>query len=57
MCNFSKGMWEKGQSDGILLSIKNLMGNTGWSVEQAMTALKVPDTDRPKYLELLANSN
>lgn len=57
MCNFSKGVWEKGQSDGILLSIKNLMGNTGWSVEQAMTALKVPDTDRPKYLELLANSN
>ena len=48
MCNFSQGVWEKGQSDGILSSIKNLMKNTGWPIEQAMTALKVPETDWPK---------
>ena len=53
MCNFSQGVWEKGQSDGILSSIKNLMKNTGWPIEQAMTALKVPETDWPKYQELL----
>ena len=53
MCNLSKGIWEKGRFDGILSSIKNLMKNTGWSVEQAMVALKVPDADRPKYLERL----
>ena len=54
MCNLSKGVWEKGRFDGILSSIKNLMKNTGWSVEQAMAALKVPDADRPKYLERLS---
>ena len=53
MCNFSQGVWEKGQSDGILSSIKNLMKNTGWPIEQAMTDLKVPETDWPKYQELL----
>lgn len=57
MCNFSKGVWEKGKFDGVLSSIKNLMKNTGWPVEQVMSMLGVPDTDRPKYLELLANSN
>lgn len=25
----------------------------GWSVEQAMEALRVPETDRPKYTDLL----
>ncbi len=50
---YAEGVWEKGQSDGILSSIKNLMKNTGWPIEQAMTALKVPETDWPKYQELL----
>ena len=56
MCNLSKGVWEKGQSDGILVSIKNLMETTGWPVEQVMFALKVPDVDQPKYLEALKSS-
>lgn len=53
MCNLSKGVWEKGQSEGILSSIKNLMKNTGWPIAQAMSMLGVPDADRPKYLERL----
>lgn len=53
MCNLSKGVWEKGLSDGILASIKNLMESMGWPAEQAMAALKVSEADRPKYLELL----
>ena len=61
MCNFSKGVWEKGMEAGaaqaMLSSIKNAMETLGLTIEQAMAALKVPDTDRPKYLELLANSN
>ena len=51
MCNLSKGVWEKGQSDGILVSIKNLMETTGWPVEQVMFALGVPEADRSKYLD------
>lgn len=57
MCNFSKGVWEKGQFDGVLSSIKNLMKNTDWPIEQVMSMLGVPDTDRSRYLELLANSH
>ncbi len=69
MCNFSKGVWEKGMEAGMeasrkegaaqtmLNSIKNLMETLGLTIDQAMSALKMPDTDRSKYLELLANSN
>lgn len=69
MCNLSKGVWEKGMEVGrkegmevgrkegaaqnMLNSIKNLMEGMGWTVEQAMAALKVSEADRPKYLELL----
>lgn len=69
MCNFSKGVWEKGMEAGMevgrkegaaqtmLNSIKNLMETLGLTIDQAMSALKMPDTDWFKYLELLANSN
>ena len=69
MCNLSKGVWEKGMKAGMeagmeagmvqamLNSIKNLTETLGLTIDQAMSALKVPDADRPKYLELLANSN
>ena len=69
MCNFSQGVWDKAMEAGMkagmeagrkegaaqtmLNSIKNLMESTGWPVEQAMAALKVPEADRPKYLKQL----
>ena len=61
MCNFSQGVWEKGMEAGrkegaaqnMLNSIKNLMETLGLTIEQAMSALKVPDADRLKYLEAL----
>ena len=60
MCNLSKGVWEKGMEAGaaqnMLNSIKNLMKNTGWPVEQVMSMLGVPDADQPKYLEALKGS-
>ncbi len=43
----------KGMTDGILLSINSLMETMGLSIEQAMTALKVPEAERPKYMTLL----
>ena len=48
---------KEGAAQTMLNSIKNLMETLGLTIEQAMSALKVPDADRPKYLELLANSN
>ena len=48
---------KEGAAQTMLNSIKNVMETLGLTIEQAMSALKVPDADRPKYLELLANSN
>ncbi len=57
MCNLSKGVEEngiqKGIKEGILSSIRNLMESMEWSAEQAMLALKVPETERPLYVDLL----
>lgn len=53
MCNLSKGVEEKGIEKGILLSIRNLMETMGWSVEQAMEGLKIPEEQKSKYLEEL----
>ena len=53
MCNLSKGVEEKGIQKGILLSIRNLMETMGWSVEQAMEGLKIPEEEKRKYLDEL----
>ncbi|MEE1527574.1 MAG: hypothetical protein U0K31_08195 [Blautia sp.] len=53
MCNLSKGVEEKGIEKGILLSIRNLMETMGWSVEQAMEGLKIPEEEKTKYLDEL----
>jgi len=53
MCNLSEGVAERGRTEGILLSIKNLVKNLGLSVEQAMAALEIPNAEWKKYLELL----
>ena len=69
MCNLSKGVWEKGWKEGwnigwnigwkkgaeeaMLDSIKTVMETMSFTAEQAMTALKVPEADRPRYLDTL----
>ncbi len=64
MCNLSKGVEqgiqkgieqgiEQGIEKGILLSIRNLMETMGWSVEQAMEVLKIPEEEKSKYLDEL----
>lgn len=50
MCNLSKGVEEKGIEKGILIAIRNLMETMGWSAEQAMRGLKIPDSERVKYI-------
>ena len=65
MCNLSQGFeergmklgFEKGRVEGRIEStistIRNLMGSMGWTLEQAMDAMQLPETDRPKYAEML----
>lgn len=65
MCNLSDGVEaegiEKGLAMGIergietttLQSIQSLMETVGWTAEQAMAALKIPEEERKKYIEML----
>ena len=57
MCNLSKGVEEKGIAKGhaerALSDLRNLMETLGLTVEQAMAALKVPEGERQKYMDLL----
>ena len=57
MCNLSKGVEEKGGEKGILFSIRNLMETMGWSAEQAMGGLKIPEEEREKYMNKLKKGN
>lgn len=43
----------EGKAEGLIESIANLMASCRWSIEQAMDALKIPEKDRPRYLDLL----
>ena len=45
---------EQGIEKGILLSIRNLMETMGWSVEQAMESLKIPEEEKTKYMKLIS---
>ena len=45
--------WKKGMEQGILSSIKSLMETIGWTINQAMTALEVPESERRAYQDLL----
>ena len=61
LCNLSQGIEEKGIAkgiekgikegikEGILSSIQNLMESMGWTAEQAMAALKIPEPERVQY--------
>jgi len=57
MCNLSKGVLEKGmakgRAEGMISSIQNLVKNMGVSIEQAMSVLEIPETERQNYRELL----
>lgn len=52
----AEGM-EKGRAEGlekgILSSIKSLMETMSWTLDQAMTALKVPEAEQQTYRSLL----
>ncbi len=59
MCNLSDGVEERGIEKGIisttLRSIQSLMETVGWTAEQAIDALKIPEEEREKYMKMLAN--
>ena len=48
----AKGI-EEGVTKTYLASIKSLMEEMSMSAEKAMAVLRIPEEERPKYLELL----
>lgn len=54
-------LWEElddarieGREEERLSSIRNLMNSTGWTAERAMEALKISETERQKYVNMLS---
>jgi len=45
----------EGREEMLLFSIKNLIKNTGWPLEQAMQTLGVPQEKWPQYSQLIAD--
>ncbi len=66
MCNLSQGIMKKSHAEGLaeglargraeerLEALQNIMEEFGVSLEKAMTAMKIPQDERKKYQELLA---
>ena len=44
---------KKAMENTLLQSIKNLMETTKWMAEQAMDAIKIPESGRIRYMERL----
>lgn len=52
MCNLSEGVVAAAR----LKCLKALIKNTGWPVEQALTALKIPEKEHNMYIAMLEES-
>lgn len=53
MCKAMEDMRNEAVERNILQTIRNLMETLKLSAEEAMTAMKIPDADRVKYMAKL----
>ena len=61
MCNLSEGVYNSGFNDGVNVGtrnkakedLQNLIESTGWSLEKAMQALRIPLEERDHYEKAL----
>jgi hypothetical protein len=53
MCKVIDDYIEIGKERGVLNSIKELMSNLNWSLDEAMNAVGVPENKKKRYMELL----
>ena len=59
MCNLSQDVLAKGREqgiqqerdEGVIRFAKSLMKKTGWSVDEALSALEIPEAERDGYAE------
>ena len=43
----------KGMEQNLLNNVRSLMEGVGWTAQQALDTLKVPESDQAKYLAML----
>ena len=53
MCRVMEEMRNETAESTLLQTIKNLMETMKWAAEQAMTAMKIPPSERKKYFSKL----
>jgi len=61
MCDIGHGIAQKSFNDGILKTllenVKNLIKNTGWSLEHSFNTLAISQEDRQKIIEMMKNTS
>ena len=53
MCEVIERNREEGRIEGRIEAITNLMDSLKLTAQQAMSALKIPESDYPKYMAML----
>ena len=46
----------EGHDEGLLAAVRGLVRRRGWSADEAMDAVGIPESDRTRYAELLERS-
>ena len=49
MCNLSKGIYDKATVE----HLKNMIESTGWDLEKCMEVLKIPESRKALYREII----
>ena len=44
----------EGRDEGLLAAVRGLVRRRGWSADEAMDAVGIPEENRPRYAELVA---
>ncbi len=57
MGNLGDFVEARGIEKGKLQSLRSLMDSMKWTVQQAMDALQIPDSEKIKYAELVEQGN
>lgn len=57
MCRIIEEMLAEERAETAIAFIKNLMKNTGVSMEQAMTTLGVPENSRQEYRDMIGGNH
>lgn len=50
---YKRDLLSQGEEKGFEKALRNLITATGWTMEQAMISLGLPEPDRPIYREIL----